>query len=81
MDVLTGALLAAAVGWASVLAAIALPLDRLARPEHLRVAGALTLALIAAGALGASYPAWLPLAFLAGGIGVAAWTRKRAAPE
>lgn len=76
MDVLTGALLAGAVGWASVLAAIALPLDRLARPEHLRAVGAITLALIAAGALGASLPTWLPLAFLGGGVAVAAWARQ-----
>lgn len=76
MDVLTGALVAGAIGWASVLAAIALPLDRLARPEHLRLAGAATLALLAASVLGARLPVWLPLAVLAAGVVLAAWARR-----
>lgn len=68
MDPLTGALVASAVAWASILLALRVPLDRWVDPRGLRLVGGATLALLALGALGLPVPARLPLALLAAGI-------------
>lgn len=82
MDPLTGALLAAVIGWLSVIAAIALPLERWIPVEHMRRVGGITLGLLAASLLGARLPVWLPFAFLAGGFAVSVWaTRARRGPR
>ena len=68
MDAVTGALVAAAVGWASVLAVIKVPFQRWLCQRTLRAVGSLTLALVSASLLGATVPAWLPPSFLGGGL-------------
>ena len=80
MDGLTGALVAALVGWLSIVAAslLRLPGPVLAR---LRVAGGASLAGIALALLGVPVPAWVPVALLAGGVaaGLLVWARVRRA--
>lgn len=78
MDPLTGALAAVAIGWSTILAAIALPVDRWVDPARLRVVGALTLGLLGASALGARVPPALTLGVLVGGLALAAWSARAA---
>lgn len=77
MDPLTGAALAALVAFASIAAAIWLPLDRWIAPSRLRLAGALALGLMGARALGLGVPALAPLVVLAGGFALGAWATQR----
>lgn len=77
MDPLTGTLVALAVAWASILAAIFLPLDRWIPAQRFRLVGALTLALLALVPLGVPLPPGVPLAVLVVGLGAAAaWPRR-----
>lgn len=68
MDPVIGALIAATVGWTSILAAIFLPVEQVVRAKRLRTVGAVTLALIGLSALGVPMPDQAPLGFLAVGL-------------
>ena len=73
MDAVTGALVAAAVAWASIWIVVTLPdrpwlsIDGLS----MRIAGAGGIALVALGLLGIPLPAWLPLLWMGGGLVIA----------
>lgn len=68
MDPVTGALVAAAVGWASILAVVKLPVTRLVPPERLRVVGAVTLGVVGLSALGLPVPRTSPLGLMVLGM-------------
>ena len=70
MDSLTGAVVAAAVAWASIVAAAVLPV-RPAFLRRLRVAGAASLGLVGLAAFGVPVPGAVPLFVLAAGV---AWS-------
>lgn len=72
MDPLTGAVVAAAVAWVSILLVAVLPVRRDV-VRRMRGAGALSLAFVGLGAFGLPVPAWVPLFVLAAGIAWAAW--------
>lgn len=66
-------LVAVAAAWASVLVAIALPLERWVDLRGLRLAGAASLATVAARVLGVPLPPEAPLVVLAAGLALVAW--------
>ncbi len=66
MDPLTGAVIAAVVGWASIILVVTLPKGRL-DAQKVRTVGGVTIAVLGIAIL-AGWPGWLALAFLAGGI-------------
>lgn len=79
-----GALVALIVGWASILAAIRLPLDRWIHPRGLRRAGGGALAVLALHVLGAPVAPSVALAVLVLGVGVGAvvrWRGRRRVPQ
>lgn len=67
MDPLIGAALAAAVAWISIVLVAVLPGRPLPR-KPLRIVGGGSVGLLGLGILGAPISAFVPLAFLAGGI-------------
>lgn len=75
MDPVTGALVAAAVGWASIVAVVVAPLERIIAPERLRAVGAVTLALVGLSALGAPLPDVTPIGLMTVGLFGAALER------
>lgn len=75
MDPVTGALVAAAVGWASIVAVVVAPLERVIAPERLRAVGALTLGLVGLSALGAPLPDATPIGLMTVGLVGAALER------
>jgi hypothetical protein len=81
MDSLTGAAIAAAVAWASILLAALLPIPAHAF-ERLRWVGGATIGLVALAMVGVTVPGYLPGTVLIGGTSVAlAWpARRRPAP-
>lgn len=68
MDPVTGALVAAAVGWTSILAVVVAPIDRVVAPERLRAVGALTLGLVGLSALGVPLPDATPIGLMTVGL-------------
>lgn len=79
MGSLTGAVIAAAVAWASILLAVVLPI-----PEYvfrrLRWVGAASLAIVGFTMMGGQAPSWTPAAVLVTGAAWAfAWPRNAAA--
>lgn len=68
-----------AVAWGSILVVALLPVPR-ATVRRMRGAGALSLAFVGLGAIGAPVPAWVPLFVLAAGVAWAAW-RPAGAPS
>lgn len=68
MDPVTGALVAAAVGWTSIVAVVVAPIDRIVAPERLRAIGALTLGLVGLSALGAPLPETTPIGLMTVGL-------------
>lgn len=73
MDALAGAVVAVAVGWTTILAAVRLPVDRVLAPRRLRHVGAVTLGLVGLSALGVPLPTQLPLGVLVVGLAAAAF--------
>ncbi len=80
MDPLTGAAVAAAVAWISILVAVLIPSRRPLPREPLRAVAGLTLALFALLLLGVPAPGTLPLGFLAGGL-AGVWLSARLGPS
>lgn len=79
MDSLTGAVVAAAAAWASILLAAVLPIPAFAF-ARLRWVGGAAIGLVALALVGVPVPGYLPPAALIGGAGVAlAWPRRRPA--
>lgn len=77
MDSLTGAAIAAAVAWASILLAALLPIPAYAF-ERLRWVGGAAIGLVALALVGVAVPGYLPPAVLIGGASVAlAWPPRR----
>ena len=77
MDSLTGAIVAAAVAWASILVAAVLPIPAFAF-ARLRWVGGGAIGLVALALVGVPVPGYLPPAVLIGGAAVAlAWPRRR----
>ena len=67
MEPVVGAVVAAAVAWASILAAGLAPAGRL-DPRALRLGGGLSLGAIGLAMLGLPIPAWLPVLLAAGAV-------------
>lgn len=81
LDPLTGALLAVAAAWASVMLVILWPRPKQAkiRPAELRSVGGLVLATIGLQLLGVPVPEWLPIGVAVGGLAAllfVAWRRR-----
>lgn len=72
MDAVQGALVANLVGWATILAAVRLPLDRVISPARLRTVGGVTLALVGLNVLGLPLPEGFALGVLGFGLAAAA---------
>lgn len=71
MDPVAGAVLAATVGWSSILAVIRLPVERVVTPDRLRQVGAFTLAVIGLSVLGVPLPSNAPLGLMVAGMALA----------
>lgn len=79
MDSLTGAIIAAAVAWASILVAAVLPIPAYAF-ARLRWVGGVAIGLVALALVGLPVPEYVPPAALAGGAVVSfVWPHGRAA--
>lgn len=79
MDSLTGAIIAAAVAWASILAAAVLPIPAYAF-ERLRWVGGAAIGLVALALVGVPVPGLLPPAtLLVGAVASFAWPHPRSA--
>ncbi len=66
MDAVTGALIAALVGWLSIIVVVSLPAPRVhVSSRAVRQAGAASIATIALSALGLGLPMWVALAVFA----------------
>lgn len=79
MDSLTGAIIAAAVAWGSILLAAVLPIPSYAF-ERLRWVGGVAIGLVALALVGFPVPNYVPPATLVGGAVVSfAWPHQRVA--
>ena len=76
MEPVVGAAVAAAVAWASILAASLAPAHRL-DPRALRLGGGLSLAAVGLALLGVPLPGWLPALLAVGAVLAGVWLARR----